>query len=152
MSVSIPRAWAGQTVLVTGANGFLGSLLLEQLLRTVPDIRRIYVLVSGPAAAARTLEHPRCCLHAPRPTPPRPAAPRNAQVRNSGVHSAQARVDKLTAGGLFRLVPDEALAKIKASVRWWSVGAGASHGLLDRQLTLDLARSPGPAPRWCPAT
>jgi hypothetical protein len=35
------------------------------------------------------------------------------QVRNSGARSAQARVDRLTASGLFRLVSDEALAKIR---------------------------------------
>jgi hypothetical protein len=45
--VSIPEGFAGQAVLVTGANGYLGSLLVEQLLRTVPDIRRIYMLASG---------------------------------------------------------------------------------------------------------
>jgi fatty acyl-CoA reductase len=46
--LSIPAAFSGHSVLITGATGYLGSLLLEQLLRLVPDIKKVYVLVSRP--------------------------------------------------------------------------------------------------------
>lgn len=39
------EAYAGRTVLLTGVTGFVGSLVLEQLLRTCPEIARVYVVV-----------------------------------------------------------------------------------------------------------
>jgi hypothetical protein len=144
-SVSIPRAFAGQTVLITGANGYLGSLLLEQLLRTVPDVRRVYVLVSERRRQGQHRWRP--WLQQQPAVHPCPALP--PQVRNSGVHSAQARVDKMTAGGLFRLVSDEALAKIKVRARPAPPPRPPSRRHLPSSrpgLTL-----PAP-PRWCPAT
>lgn len=43
--LSIQDAFAGRTVFLTGATGFVGSLVLEQLLRTCPDLQKVYVLV-----------------------------------------------------------------------------------------------------------
>jgi thioester reductase-like protein len=37
--------FGGQTILVTGASGFLGTVLLEKLLRACPDVGNIFVLV-----------------------------------------------------------------------------------------------------------
>ena len=42
---SIVDFYAGRTVLVTGATGFMGKVLLEKLLRSCPTITRIYVLI-----------------------------------------------------------------------------------------------------------
>lgn len=33
------------TILITGATGFVGKLILEKLLRSFPDLRRIYLIV-----------------------------------------------------------------------------------------------------------
>lgn len=41
----IQEYFAGSTVLITGATGFLGKLVLEKLMRTCPDVRRIYILI-----------------------------------------------------------------------------------------------------------
>ncbi|KAM0733679.1 Fatty acyl-CoA reductase wat [Formica fusca] len=41
----IPQFFAGCKVLVTGASGFLGILLIEKLLRCCPDIEKIYILM-----------------------------------------------------------------------------------------------------------
>ena len=43
--LSVRDAFAGRTVLLTGVTGFVGSLMLEQLLRTCPEIAKIYVVV-----------------------------------------------------------------------------------------------------------
>jgi FlaA1/EpsC-like NDP-sugar epimerase len=44
-SLSIVQALRGRTVLLTGATGFLGKIILEKILRSAPDVARVYVLV-----------------------------------------------------------------------------------------------------------
>jgi nucleoside-diphosphate-sugar epimerase len=44
-SLSIARELSGRSVLLTGATGYVGRLVLEQLLRCCPDIAAVYVLV-----------------------------------------------------------------------------------------------------------
>lgn len=41
----VAEFYAGRTILVTGATGFLGKALIEKFLRSVPDLRQIYALV-----------------------------------------------------------------------------------------------------------
>lgn len=41
----VAEAMAGQTMLMTGASGFLGKAMLEKLLRTCPRIKHIYVIL-----------------------------------------------------------------------------------------------------------
>ncbi|KAL3271477.1 hypothetical protein HHI36_021962 [Cryptolaemus montrouzieri] len=41
----IRKFFAGQTIFVTGGTGFVGKILIEKLLRTCNDLRRIYILV-----------------------------------------------------------------------------------------------------------
>ncbi len=43
--LSIIDTLRGKTLLLTGATGFLGKIILEKILRSSPDIQRIYVLV-----------------------------------------------------------------------------------------------------------
>lgn len=42
---SIADFYAGRTLFLTGATGFMGKVLLEKLLRSCPAIHRIYVLI-----------------------------------------------------------------------------------------------------------
>ncbi len=42
---SIPEFYAGKSVFITGGTGFLGKALVEKLLRSCPDIKKIYLLV-----------------------------------------------------------------------------------------------------------
>ena len=50
----------GKRVLITGTTGFLGKVVLEKLIRAVPDIGAIYLLIRGnkrhPDARSRFLE------------------------------------------------------------------------------------------------
>ncbi|MHB8572813.1 MAG: HAD-IB family hydrolase [Candidatus Dormibacteria bacterium] len=46
-STNIRDALAGRTLLLTGATGFLGSGVLEKLLRSVPEVGRVMVLLRG---------------------------------------------------------------------------------------------------------
>ncbi|KAJ4924488.1 hypothetical protein JOQ06_003444 [Pogonophryne albipinna] len=43
--VSIPEYYAGKNVLITGATGFMGKVLVEKLLRACPEVRALYLLV-----------------------------------------------------------------------------------------------------------
>lgn len=43
--LSISDFYRGKTILCTGCTGFVGKVYLEKILRTLPDVRRIYVLV-----------------------------------------------------------------------------------------------------------
>ncbi|XP_049883826.1 putative fatty acyl-CoA reductase CG5065 [Pectinophora gossypiella] len=41
----IPRFYAGRSVFITGATGFMGKVLIERLLSTCPEIGRLYLLM-----------------------------------------------------------------------------------------------------------
>mmetsp|Transcript_7225 Transcript_7225/g.30754 ORF Transcript_7225/g.30754 Transcript_7225/m.30754 type:complete len:1117 (+) Transcript_7225:69-3419(+) len=41
----IVEAFAGQNILITGATGFLGKVILEKLLRSIPDLGLVYLLI-----------------------------------------------------------------------------------------------------------
>ena len=41
----IAAFYGGKSILITGATGFLGKVLMEKLFRTSPDLKVIYVLV-----------------------------------------------------------------------------------------------------------
>lgn len=63
--ISVREAFAGRTVLLTGVTGFVGSLVLEQLLRTCPDVHKVFVIarqkhgISGPDRVQHMLHsHP----------------------------------------------------------------------------------------------
>ena len=42
---SIPEFYAGKSIFITGGTGFLGKVLVEKLLRSCPDVKKIYLLV-----------------------------------------------------------------------------------------------------------
>lgn len=44
-NLSIKDFYRGKNILVTGGTGFMGKVLLEKLLYSVPDIGNIYVLM-----------------------------------------------------------------------------------------------------------
>uniref|UniRef100_A0A665T994 Fatty acyl-CoA reductase n=1 Tax=Echeneis naucrates TaxID=173247 RepID=A0A665T994_ECHNA len=47
--VNIPEYYAGKSVLITGATGFMGKVLLEKLLRSCPEVKVVYVMVRSKA-------------------------------------------------------------------------------------------------------
>lgn len=42
---SIGEFYRGRSILVTGASGFIGKQLVEKLLRSCPDVDKIYLLL-----------------------------------------------------------------------------------------------------------
>jgi long-chain acyl-CoA synthetase len=52
---TIQEYFNGKTVLVTGATGFLGKALIEKMLRSLPGLRRLYLLIRPKERGTRTL-------------------------------------------------------------------------------------------------
>lgn len=44
-NVSIADFYGGKNILITGATGFMGKVLVEKLLRDCHDVKVIYILV-----------------------------------------------------------------------------------------------------------
>lgn len=42
---TIAEYYAGKSVLITGATGFMGKVLVEKLLRSCPEVKTLYILV-----------------------------------------------------------------------------------------------------------
>ncbi|XP_061577175.1 fatty acyl-CoA reductase 1 isoform X2 [Cololabis saira] len=63
--VNIPEYYTGKNVLLSGATGFMGKVLLEKLLRSCPDVRAVYVMVrskAGQSPQARIADMINCKL------------------------------------------------------------------------------------------
>ncbi|XP_020501160.1 fatty acyl-CoA reductase 1 isoform X1 [Labrus bergylta] len=63
--VTIPEYYAGKNVLITGATGFMGKVLLEKLLRSCPGVKSVYVMVrskAGQSPQTRITEMINCKL------------------------------------------------------------------------------------------
>ncbi|CAJ1057575.1 fatty acyl-CoA reductase 1 isoform X2 [Xyrichtys novacula] len=63
--VNIPEYYAGKNVLITGATGFMGKVLLEKLLRSCPEVEAVYVMVrskAGQSPQTRITEMINCKL------------------------------------------------------------------------------------------
>ncbi|TSQ92664.1 Fatty acyl-CoA reductase 1 [Bagarius yarrelli] len=61
--VTIPEYYTGKNVLITGATGFMGKVLLEKLLRSCPGIKAAYVLVrpkAGQSPSTRVADMINC--------------------------------------------------------------------------------------------
>lgn len=44
-NVSITQFYSGKSILITGATGFMGKVLVEKLLRDCREVKCIYILV-----------------------------------------------------------------------------------------------------------
>lgn len=43
--LTIPEFYAGKNIFITGGTGFLGTVLIEALLSSTPEIGKIYLLI-----------------------------------------------------------------------------------------------------------
>ncbi|XP_043084144.1 fatty acyl-CoA reductase 1-like [Puntigrus tetrazona] len=62
---SISEWYAGKNVLITGATGFMGKVLVEKLLRSCPDVNALYILVrpkAGQSMSERVQDMMKCKL------------------------------------------------------------------------------------------
>ncbi|XP_061438515.1 fatty acyl-CoA reductase 2 isoform X2 [Rhineura floridana] len=60
---SIAAYYSGKSVLVTGATGFMGKVLVEKLLHSSPDVKAIYILVrpkAGQSMQERVVDMVKC--------------------------------------------------------------------------------------------
>ena len=66
--ISVKAAFSGATLFITGASGYVGSVVLEQLLRVCPEVARIYLLIRGKRGSTGTSSPLRlgcACMRAP---------------------------------------------------------------------------------------
>lgn len=49
--MSLVDYYSGKNVFITGATGFMGKVLLEKLLRCIPNIGNIYILIRAKRGA-----------------------------------------------------------------------------------------------------
>ena len=56
--LSVRAAFRGATLLLTGGTGFVGSVVLEQLLRVQPDVERIFVIIRAKRSVPGALLSP----------------------------------------------------------------------------------------------
>lgn len=42
---TIPEFYKGKDIFITGGSGFMGKVLIEKLVRSCPDIKRIFMLI-----------------------------------------------------------------------------------------------------------
>ncbi len=64
---SISEWYAGKNVLITGATGFMGKVLVEKLLRSCPDVNALYILVrpkAGQSMSERVQDMMKCKVRA----------------------------------------------------------------------------------------
>ena len=47
MGLNIKEFYAGKTIFLTGTTGFVGKVVLEKMLRSLPDIKKIFIMVRG---------------------------------------------------------------------------------------------------------
>lgn len=60
---SIAEYYAGKSVLITGATGFMGKVLVEKLLRSCPEVKALYILVrpkAGQSMQQRVTDMMKC--------------------------------------------------------------------------------------------
>lgn len=55
MIPDVPGSFAGRCVLITGATGFIGKVLVEKILRCCPHVKRLYLLIR-PGRKGETIE------------------------------------------------------------------------------------------------
>lgn len=64
---SIAEYYAGKCVLITGATGFMGKVLVEKLLRSCPEVKALYILVrpkAGQSMQQRVSDMMKCKVRA----------------------------------------------------------------------------------------
>jgi len=44
-SLNVKQFYKGKTILITGCTGFLAKVILEKILRSCPDVGKIYLMV-----------------------------------------------------------------------------------------------------------
>lgn len=60
---SVATYYNGKSVLITGATGFMGKVLVEKLLRSSPDVKTVYILVrpkAGQSMQERVVDMVKC--------------------------------------------------------------------------------------------
>ncbi|MED6272921.1 cyclin-dependent kinase inhibitor far1 [Characodon lateralis] len=101
---SLPEYYAGKSVLITGATGFMGKVLVEKLLRSCPDVKALYILVrpkAGQSMKQRVSDMMKCKLfdrvREENPDFHQKIIPISSELTQPGLSISSEDVERLTA-------------------------------------------------------
>ncbi|GLD48333.1 fatty acyl-CoA reductase 1-like protein, partial [Lates japonicus] len=101
---SIAEYYAGKCVLITGATGFMGKVLVEKLLRSCPEVKALYILVrpkAGQSMQQRVSDMMKCKLfdrvREDNPDFHQKIVPISSELMQPGLAISPEDVEKLTA-------------------------------------------------------
>ncbi|XP_040885948.1 fatty acyl-CoA reductase 1 isoform X1 [Toxotes jaculatrix] len=101
---SIAEYYAGKCVLITGATGFMGKVLVEKLLRSCPEVKALYILVrpkAGQSMQQRVSDMMKCKLfdrvREDNPDFHQKIIPISSELMQPGLAISPEDVEKLTA-------------------------------------------------------
>lgn len=101
---SVVEYYAGKNVLITGATGFMGKVLVEKLLRSCPEVKALYILVrpkAGQSMQQRVSDMMKCKLfdrvREENPDFHQKIIPISSELTQPGLAISPEDVEKLTA-------------------------------------------------------
>ena len=48
--MNLKEFYSGKTILITGATGFMGTVVLEKIIRVLPEYKKVYILIRSKKA------------------------------------------------------------------------------------------------------
>ena len=64
-NMSVLEYYKGKIIMITGTSGFLGKVILEKVLRTIPDVQKIFLLIRNKSGESSQVRFQKNILNSP---------------------------------------------------------------------------------------